>query len=299
MSNLTNWKSIFTDMVDQFGLLQTREIMSAWSGLKVARIGLKTKKLPYLKESLAKLNLHCQIVTEPVFIRRDVGKGGWSNKFEDREWVTRKNGDYLVYISNDIKSLQKAFRSELEGEEEEFGEKLGIPACCIDFYSKNLDLAYEKQNDFVPLVLKNTKELHSFNFWNNYVAQYFGYSLLSFFPCSFNCEHSATFAQNTFDLINSILPLEASQIIHYQKQPILYTEYRGIYLFEGANCCEDTVYLEDSILHATVKSNSKSLEKILNLNSITIKSKSKLSFVDNIGSKTIVNNENIAFCTFK
>ena len=299
MSNLTKWSSIFNEMVDQFGLLQTREIMSAWAGLKVARIGLKQNKLLVLKEKLAKLNLHYQISDEPVFARKDIGKGGWSNKFEERPWVARKNGDYLVYVSNDVKSLQKAFNSELEGEEEEFGEKLGIPACCIDFYSKNLDKAYEKQNDFVPLVLKNTKELHSFNFWNNYVSQYFGYSLLSFFPCSFNCVESARFAQNTYDLINSILPIQASQIIHFQKQPILYTEYRGIYLFEGATFSNESVYLEDATLHATVPSNSRTLDKILNLHSITINSKDKLSFVDNTGVKSLINSENIAFCTFK
>ena len=72
MSNLNKWKSIFNDMVSQIGLLQTREIMSAWSGLKVARIGLKVNKLSYLKEILVKLNLHCQIANEPVFIRRDI-----------------------------------------------------------------------------------------------------------------------------------------------------------------------------------------------------------------------------------
>ena len=65
------------------------------------------------------MNLHYQISDEPVFVRRDIGKGGWSNKFEERVGVARKNGDYLVYISNDVKSLQKAFDSELEGEEEE------------------------------------------------------------------------------------------------------------------------------------------------------------------------------------
>ena len=202
-------------------------------------------------------------------------------------------------MSTSQKNLTQAVNADIHGDEGEFGVNLGIPSCCVDFYLTNQDAAYQKQNDYVPLVAANTKDLHSFNFWNNYVSQYFGYSLLSFFPCSFNCNESARFAQNTYDLINSILPIQASQIIHFQKQPILYTEYRGIYLFEGATCSNESVYLEDATLHATVPKNSKTLDKILNLHSITINGKDKLSFVDNAGEKSFIKSENIAFCTFK
>lgn len=296
---MINSKHIFENMVEEVGLLQTREIMSAWAGLKVARIGIKAKKINSLLKFLNELKLHFKVSNNLVFSKRDIGKGGWSNKFDEREGLPENLGDFLIYISNDANLLNRSVESEDEGNEEEFGVNLGIPNCCIEFYAKNLNSAYEKQNDFVPLVLKNTKELHSFNFWNNYVSQYFGYSLLSFFPCSFNCVESARFAQNTYDLINSILPIQASQIIHFQKQPILYTEYRGIYLFEGATCSNESVYLENATLHATVPSNSRTLDKILNLHSITINSKDKLSFVDNAGVNSIIKSENIAFCTFK
>ena len=213
--------------------------------------------------------------------------------------LPENTGDFLIYVSNDANLLNRSVESEEEGDEEEFGVNLGIPNCCIDFYSKNLNSAYEKQNDFVPLVLNNTKELHSFNFWNNYVAQYFGYSFLSIFPCSFNCSNAAKFAQNTCDLINSILPEQASKIIHFQKQPILYTEYRGIYLFEGAACNSGNIFLKDVTLHATVSSKSKTLEKILNLDSININGRNRLTFIDNEGNESHSTNNNLAMCTFQ
>lgn len=291
-------KSELESLVNVIGLLQTREIISSWNGTKVARISIKPNLVKQVTTSFDKLNLLYDMSPEVVFLRRDIGKGGWSNKFDERKSIKKKYGDHIIYVSNDKKTLRKALQSDLKGEDGEFGLSLGIPECCIRFYIENRDEAYEKQNDFVPLVYRNTKELHTFNFWNNYVTQYFGYSFLSHFPCSFNCPASANISKLVYRQLKTVLPLHAEKIIHFQKQPVLYTEYRGIYLFENALTDENSTIIENCTIHSTLQKNSKTLKYISQLEKIEILDKDNLSFYSRSGDLKITGNSNYVMCTF-
>jgi hypothetical protein len=298
MPKLKDNKMVFALLVDVVGLLQCREIISAWAGLKVARIGVKSSKLKSTFYFLAKLNLFYHEVPELVYLKRDIGKGGWSNKFDERQNLSLDKGDHIIYIANSEKVLKKAVNADHNGDEGEFGSNLGIPQCCIDFYLANQEKAYQKQNDFVTLVVKNTEALHSFNFWNNYISQYFGYSLLSFFPCSFQCNNAAHMAQNTYELMLSILPELTLKIVHFQKQPILYTEYRGIYLFEGAESIKGKTLVKNCTIHSTLNQKSKTHLLISKTKEIEVLEKEKMNLVSNFGDEKIIKSSDWAMCTF-
>jgi hypothetical protein len=266
--------------------------------MKVARIAVRPALLNQTVACLNQLDLVFHVLPDLIFAKRDIGKGGWSNKYDEREDLSASKGDHAVYVSTSQKNLTQAVNADIHGDEGEFGTNLGIPSCCVDFYLTNQDAAYQKQNDFVPLVAANTKYLHSFNFWNNYVSQYFGYSFLSFFPCSFTCEHAARMAQNTYDLMYSILPVEADEIVHFQKQPILYTEYRGIYLFEGAKFEHQKTIIKDCMLHSTLNLNAKSHQFISKTREIKVLAKGELQFTLEDRGIQLVKNKDWAMCTF-
>lgn len=295
---MTKENIVFKHLIEIAGLLQCREILSVWSGMKVSRIAVKPDRLTQTLSCLNQLNLQFNVMPDLVFVKRDIGKGGWSNKYDERPNLPASNGDHAIYVAKTQNSLIRAVNADIHGEEGEFGVNLGIPSCCVDFYLTHQEIAYKKQNDFVPLVAANTKNLHSFNFWNNYVSQYFGYSFLSFFPCSFDCAHSARMAQNTYDLMYSILPDEADTILHFQKQPILYTEYRGVYLFEGAKFEEEKTAIKNCIIHATLNQRSKTHQFISNTREIEVVARGKLKFTSNKNENQLVTNKDWTMCTF-
>jgi|694.fasta_scaffold32847_8 hypothetical protein len=298
MRDLSVQRSLFRELIGLAGLLQCREILSAWAGMKVARIAVKPPLLNQTIACLNQLELVVHILPDLIFAKRDIGKGGWSNKYDERPGLHASKGDYAVFVSTSNKKLTQAVNADIHGDEGEFGAKLGIPSCCVDFYLTNQAVAYQKQNDFVPMVAANTEGLYAFNFWNNYVSQYFGYSYLSFFPCSFNCEHAALMAQTTHDLMHSLLPSEADEIVHFQKQPILYTEYRGIYLFEGAKFEHEKTTIKDSMLHSTLNPNKKSHQFVSRSREIRVLAKGELQFTMEDKAVQLVKNRDWVMCTF-
>lgn len=289
---------ISSQLIETIGLLQCREVISAWAGQKIARIGVNPSRLKQTLKLLDELNLPYQLVPELVFAKRDIGKGGWSNKFHEDQSIVPHKGDHLIYLGKTSEAVSRAMKADFYGEEGEFGDNLGIPSCCINFYLTNQEIAFQKQNDFVPLVFKNTSTLHSFNYWNNYVSQYFGYSLLSFFPCSFNCEHAANLAKNTYDLIYSIIPEQAKKILYFQKQPILYTEYRGIYLFEGAKSEKGKTFIQDCIIHSTLNQRTRTHQLISQSKEIEVVGRSKINITAQDEDVRVVNSSNWVMCTF-
>lgn len=295
---MTKESITFKQLIEIAGLLQCREILSASAGMKVARIAVKSKQLSQTLSCLEQLNLQYHVIPDLVFVKRDIGKGGWSNKYDERPNLPQSKGDLAVYIATDRKRLILAVNSDIHGDEGEFGINLGIPSCCVDFYLTHQEIAYKKQNDFVPLMAANTKNLHSFNFWNNYVSQYFGYSFLSFFPCNFDCKHAARMAQNTYELMHRVLPDEAEATLHFQKQPILYTEYRGVYLFEGAKSVGDKTTLKNCITHSTLNQRSKTHQFVSNVREIEVIDKANLKFTSNSGNYQLISNPDWVMCTF-
>lgn len=291
--------STFEKLIAVIGLLQCREVITAYAGIKSVRIAVKPPKLKALIHLLQELNLYYIVSDDLIFCRKDIGKGGWSNKFDTRPNLPRKKGEHLVYVGSNKKKLLKAVKADLNGDDSEFGYELGIPSCCVNFYVANSDKAYQKQNDFVTLVYDNTNHKKPFNHLNNFVSQYFGYSFLSFFPCSFDCLGSAQLSLDTFELVKSFIPRYADKTLYFMQQPILYTEYRGVYLFENAIVSDRCVTIKNSTIHSTLPNSSKTNQFISSTQTMEILEDGDIKFTKYTGEQKLIKSDNWRLCIFQ
>jgi hypothetical protein len=163
----------------------------------------------------------------------DRGKGNWANSARPVAEPGEAGAVRNVYIASDMTLAETGIMLDEAGEDDLFGALLGIPACCRDAFERYKQVAANKQFDFVPYVLQNTGGAMPYDWRLNYAAQYFGFSLLSFFPCSFRCEAAAEVAEKTLRMLTHCDSAWADRFIDLQKTNVLYTEYRGLHLFRG------------------------------------------------------------------
>jgi hypothetical protein len=169
-------------------------------------------------------------------LRADHGKGGWANQMERLAQPDEAGGVSNVYIASDSTLAETGRMLDEAGEDDLFGALLGIPACCRDNFERSKAQAAEKQCDFVPYVLENTPGAMPYDWRLNYLAQYFGSSLLSFFPCSFRCPAAASVADRTLTMLTHCDTAWARRCVELQQANVLYTEYRGVHLFRSQLC---------------------------------------------------------------
>lgn len=236
--------------------IQTREVLTAAAGLKTSRLGAPPALAGPLEDLLSSFGLYVSRSEHRFLARPDIGKGGWSNAFAEKVSASDPRGDWLFYVAVSEDAAIAAKAAEANGRDASFGSALGIPPCCTDFFLSRQDLARKKQYDFVPLVLDNTSESYPFNYWNNFVAQYFCYSLISFFPCSFTCKRAAKVAQATYEFLRQVNAPFAEAFRRMQRQSILYTEYRGLFLFERARYSRGFLSYSPAGVHMTVRNSA-------------------------------------------
>ncbi|MBV8214039.1 MAG: hypothetical protein JOZ08_12560 [Verrucomicrobia bacterium] len=210
-----------------------REILLAAAGLKVSRLSLKERKIASLRVHIEQHGL--QIVTSenqwiPLL---DFGKGGWANRGVRGAESGDPNAIRNVYIASDTALAETAKLLDEAGEDNLFGALLGIPACCREAFDRFKPLAAAKQYDFVPHVLGNTGGAPPFDWRLNYTAQYFGCSLLSFFPCSFRCPSAAAVSDRALRLVADCDPAWLNRVVKLQQANVLYTENSGLHLFRA------------------------------------------------------------------
>jgi hypothetical protein len=222
---------IFEALWGKFNDNILREIVLASAGVKASRTCLSEADLSLLLEVAEQSNLQVVVSAQKYIHRHDVGKGGWSNSLAAAVPPDNPDGLFNVYMASDSQLAAKGMSLEELSDEGGFGSLLGVPACCITTYVRFHPEAKKKQNDFVPLVLENSSERLPYPFWNNYVSQYFGAALLSFFPCSFDCVEASRFAQTTFSILRRCSETWAEGFIKLQQSNILYTEYLGLHMF--------------------------------------------------------------------
>ncbi len=208
-----------------------REILESASGFKIMRTLLSAEALVEISEILDQFSLSYGISSNKYLSGQDQGKGGFSNKCGVSVPIDCSEGFYFIYVGNNQQMVYAAKSMEENGKDDEFGELLGIPACCRIFYDKYKEAAFLSQNDFVPFVAASTLDLSNCNSWANIMTQYFGFNLFSYFPCSFNCEKTISQTQKTYAFLEGINSEFALQFSRYQNENYLYTERDGIVCF--------------------------------------------------------------------
>lgn len=214
-----------------------REIMLAAHGKKVSRLSLQEAEIPRMVELLERAGLRVALHDRKYVLSADQGKGGWVSGYGLEVPIESPlDGYIMLYIGQDAVSVASARKAEHTSLFSEFGSWLSYPSCCIDFYEKHLPEAEREQGDFILYLIEESMKsapgnLPLFPFWNNISAQYFGYGLISFYPCSFFCEEAAISAKEAWQILSLYDASLANSALEAAKQPILYTEYEGIYTF--------------------------------------------------------------------
>ena len=235
-----------------------REILLAAYGHKVARLCIAEEQIPTLTRSLESAALWVDLHNVKQVHAQDSGKGGWISASGLEVPIESAQSGYLyLYVGSDPEKVLAARKAEHAPDHDVFGTLLGYPACCIDFYKKNLADAEKEQGDFMlPLLAASLKQrtgaLPIFPAWTNIAAQYFGYGLLSFYPCSFCCPEARSIAEQSFALLKRYDREFADNFLETAKQPVLYTEYEGIYLFRGATLRGVCLHYDPSLVERTL-----------------------------------------------
>jgi hypothetical protein len=128
-----------------------------------------------------------------------------------------------IYISKSLKLCDKIKYYD-ERDDKITGQLLGYPDCCVNFY---LDLIKNKNRQDIDFVLEtyaNSKNKLDFRI-NNVREWYEGlqidFSLIDFFPCSYECKNAIKYADKLFRYIEAINKKLASNLKKQLKKPII------------------------------------------------------------------------------
>jgi hypothetical protein len=246
-------RAFFDEIVDRFPAIKTREFLLAAGGRKTARTEVPERELHAFVALMERHGLYVAIHERKYVHAPDIAKGGWSNQYGIELHLESPHDGYLmVYIAASAEDALRAMRAEHSRRDDEFGDLLGIPACCRKSYIERIEAASSKQNDYLPLILDGTPGSQPFPYLNNIGAQYFDYCLLSFYPCSFTCQEAARVAWDAYEYLATFSSEWAKKFLVRQRSTILYTEYEGIYLIEQEALRDGWLYYHPEYVKGTI-----------------------------------------------
>jgi hypothetical protein len=244
---------LFDDIVGRFPAIKVREFLLAASGRKTARTEVSEREIHGFVDLMERHGLRLAIHDRKYVHAPDAAKGGWANQYGLELPIESPHDGYLmVYLAANPQDALAAMRAEHAQLDDEFGELLGIPHCCRQRYIERIQVACAKQNDYVPLVLSGTTATQPYPYLNNVGVQYFGYCLLSFYPCAFTCPESARVAWESYEYLATISRDWANKFLDRHRSTILYTEYEGVYMLENSGFRDGWVHYEPEHVKGTL-----------------------------------------------
>jgi hypothetical protein len=160
-----------------------------------------------------------------------------SRRIYEKKDLIGKSSRY-IYISKDKELCEKARQYDAEENNIKLGELLGFPKCCTEFFDKNHNFG---NPDIIRDITQNTDfeyENEATPFYINYVARYFGYSIISHFPCSWKCQASISLAKKYLECISEYFPEQGKEFVGMLKKPVLYSDEKVI-LFRNEKIIPD------------------------------------------------------------
>ena len=248
--------SSYLDSLFEAGLspASIREVIQSSLTNKISRTFLTDRQLYKCAPIFECLNLKYYLSDSKYLFNEDTGKGGFSNAIAEMLPNTSPYGAFMVHLGQDSENVFITREADLKGDHRNVGLLLGIPSCCIDAFIQNSCTADTVQNDHT-LNTCNPNFI-SINPWSVHCAQYFGYGLVSYFPCSPNCDKTVKIALNNALLLKQHAPDLYTSFTNYQMFTYLYTEYDGIYAFRSPLKCRDGIIYYDNM---NIESSSRGL----------------------------------------
>jgi hypothetical protein len=218
------------------GAHKALELYLAATGLKVTRTMMDDPELALILPVLLESNVEILLSKEKFLLGSDAGKGGYGNTFGAEVSADHPQGYFCVYIGRDLTELSEARDADETGNDDKFGELLGIPACCRSHFSSKKERFSSEQNDPTRYIKQDGEVIP----WCSHFPMYFGYGLFSHFPCSVDCAATKKLAMRNEKLLREVSPELANTFVRYQFLNYLYTEYDGIFAFDGMTPCPES-----------------------------------------------------------
>jgi len=177
----------------------------------VVRQGFYDEELPKIIEFCKKNKLEIETSNYKVLL---ADNSHYSNKGIKIPEDDPRKGMHFVYISKDKGKAIMANVLEMKNDHRSFGMLLGYPKCCVDFYVKNASEMAKTDNDFLRQTVKSSKG-YNYPFFSNIGKRSMDITLLSHFPCRFDCEESIKLAKKNLDLMKQHFPRLAER---YQEE---------------------------------------------------------------------------------
>ena len=253
---------------------------------RIVRLDANEVELKNIKNFCNDNNLNLEISDFKVIKITDEGKGGYANIVKKVSINYPEQGLYHIYISKDKNKTKFLKLLENKNDDKAIGELLGYPKCCVDFFIKNKEKQQKIQNDYILPALNNSDGF-KFPFYTNYAIRYFDITLLSHFPHNFHCEQSIKIAKTNFGIIKKYSNDLSNKFENMLKNPVLYTENNGVFLFKNHRL-KDNI-LEFNNIISTI--NNELYDKLNQNKKIEIIDKNKIK----IGNNVL---ENVGFMLF-
>ncbi len=138
--------------------------------------------------------------------------------FEMVEMDDKRKGKISLGVSKDmdkaLEGVELYYKKTLDSKDSRrFGEVMGYPTCCLDFgdyLCQNSRGDKERDPDnfgFANPAVESLKRSKDFAWQLNV----FSYSLLSYYPCHFDCQPSISYVNNILKVFNQVDPIKVKE----------------------------------------------------------------------------------------
>ena len=129
-------------------------------------------------------------------------KLSWTNDigdqfYSDVPWEDESAEEFIAYLTKeDLPSLHRAVRIEIEGSHADAGKLYGYPDCCCENYD-----TIANGQEWIEVLAQNSQGTF-FSPWANKLAYLVhGFTLFpDYFPCSYSCESTHALSKKYFEL---------------------------------------------------------------------------------------------------
>ncbi|GEM_PF-705611 len=151
---------------------------------------------------------------------------GYANKGYRMPVTSPMIGDVFIYLALSPELAQEAKMADYMDDHAALGKLLGYPECCVRFFAENAG-AVKDDDDYVRLALRHSSVRHA---ELNILPRYFDVTLLSHFPCSFDCSTSLQLATRYLETIRKHSYGLAEHVMNTLRKPAILTRQDGVHL---------------------------------------------------------------------
>jgi hypothetical protein len=234
LTALNACRAIYTKLAPIAPAIQLRELLQAVVGLKASRFHVRRKGLADVTCLHQSYSFGLKVGVEAVRIVPSSLANEWSDKMVPCE-PDDPEARYTLYVGQNQHVAEMALLADVNSNHEVLGEILGIPKCCRQLYRQSAAEALANDGDIGRVSLYSAPTQTFVSGYCNYLAQYFGWCLISHYPCKMNCEATSVRARESFKFLSMVDPCFASMHLYTQMQPHLHLGSDGIIMLRGGH----------------------------------------------------------------